>query len=29
VKSYLAWLMDKGQLKAKCESNLLLWEAAE
>lgn len=29
VKSYLAWLMDKGQLKAKCESNLLLWETAE
>lgn len=29
VKSYLAWLMDKGQLKAKCESNLLLWKAAE
>ena len=29
VKSYLAWLMDKGQLKAKCESTLLLWEAAE
>lgn len=29
VKSYLAWLMDKGQLKAKCESNLLLWEADE
>lgn len=29
VKSYLAWLMDKGQLKAKCESNMLLWEAAE
>lgn len=29
VKSYLAWLMDKGQLKAKCESNLLLCEAAE
>lgn len=29
VKSYLAWLMDKGQLKAECESNLLLWEAAE
>lgn len=29
VKSYLALLMDKGQLKAKCESNLLLWEAAE
>ena len=29
VKSYLAWLMDKGQLKAKCGSNLLLWETAE
>lgn len=29
VKSYLAWLMDKVQLKAECESNLLLWEAAE
>lgn len=29
VKSYLAWLMDKGQLKAKCENNMLLWEAAE
>ena len=29
VKSIHAWLMDKGQLKAKCESNLLLWEAAE
>lgn len=29
VKSYLAWLMDKGQLKATCENNMLLWEAAE
>lgn len=29
VKSYLAWLMDKGQLKAKCKNNMLLWEAAE
>ena len=29
VKSYLAWLMDKGQLKATCENNMLLWKAAE
>ena len=29
VKSYLAWLMDKGQLKATCENNMLLWETAE
>lgn len=29
VKSYLAWLMDKGQLKAECKNNMLLWEAAE
>lgn len=29
VKSYFAWLMDKGQLKATCENNMLLWEAAE
>lgn len=29
VKSYLAWLMDKGQLKAKCKNNMLLWETAE
>ena len=29
VKSYLAWLMDKWQLKAKCKNNMLLWETAE
>lgn len=29
VKSYLAWLMDKGQLKATCKNNMLLWETAE
>ena len=29
VKSYLAWLMDKGQLKAECKNNMLLWETAE
>ena len=29
VKSYLAWLMEKGQLKAECKNNMLLWETAE
>ena len=29
VKSYLAWLMDKWQLKAKCKNNMQLWETAE
>ena len=29
VKSYLAWLMDKWQLKAKCKNNMLPWETAE
>ena len=29
VKSYLARLLDKGQLRAICEDNMLLWVAAE
>ena len=29
VKSYLAWLMEKWQLKAECKNNMLLWETAE
>ena len=29
VRSYLAYLLDKGRLCVKCENNMLLWEAAD
>ena len=29
VRSYLAWLKDKGRLSLRFEDNMLLWEAAE
>lgn len=29
VRSYLAYLLDKGSLCVKCENNMLLWEAAD
>lgn len=29
VRSYLAYLLDKGRLSVKCENNMLLWEAAD
>ena len=27
VRSYLAWMKDRGQLQAYFEENLLLWQA--
>ena len=29
LRSYLAYLLDKGELSVKCEDNMLLWEAVK
>ena len=29
LRSYLAYLLDKGELRVKCEDNMLLWEAVK